>query len=509
MPKNNSKFYITTPIYYANAEPHIGSAYTTIAADCLARFNRLIGKEVFFLTGTDEHGAKIEAKAKEVDKESQEFVNEIAAKFQFAWDELNISYNNFIRTTNPKHIKAVQAALVKMYEKGDIYKGEYKGLYCRGCEQFKSEKDLVDGLCPDHKVAPELMSEESYIFRASRYAEIILEKIKKDELKIRPRERRNEIISFYEKEGLADVSFSRKKVKWGIALPWDKSHTTYVWADAFLNYLTGLGWQGPGDKMPHFWPPTLQLMSKDILRVHATIWPAMLLSLDLPLPEELFIHGFFLVDGQKMSKSLGNVISPFDLIKRYGVDASRYLLMGAAVFGRDGDISWEKLDEKYNAYLANGLGNLVARSIALTQRMLKQNLNLDKDTELKESFLKAWTSYVDSLENLKIDAAISLINQQIGVLDNYITKHKPWELVKAADQRVGKIMYNILESLRHLSFMVWPFMPETTNKILHILGLDYQKECALNFNELKEWGRLSQDIKINKEGPLFPRIEEK
>ncbi len=507
--KNNSKFYITTPIYYANAEPHIGSAYTTVAADCLARFNRLIGKEVFFLTGTDEHGIKIEAKAKEFNKKPQEFVDEIAAKFQFAWDELNISYNNFIRTTNPKHIKTVQAALVKMRSKGDIYKGEYKGLYCRGCEQFKNEKDLVDGLCPDHKVAPEFTSEESYIFRASRYAKIILEKIKKDELKIRPQERRNEIISFYEKEGLIDVSFSRKKVKWGIALPWDESHTTYVWADAFLNYLTGLGWQGPEDKMPYFWPPTLQLMSKDILRVHATIWPAMLLSLDLPLPKELFIHGFFLVDGQKMSKSLGNVILPFDLIKRYGVDASRYLLMGAAVFGRDGDVSWKKLDEKYNAYLANGLGNLVARSTALTQKMLKQNLNLNKDAELKESFLEAWTFYINSLENLKIDVAISIINQQISILDNYIAKHKPWELVKIADEKVGKIMYNVLESLRHLSFMVWPFMPETTNKILHILGLDCQKECSLNFNKLKEWGRLNENTKINKEGPLFPRIEEK
>ncbi len=509
MPQNNSKIYITTPIYYANAEPHIGSAYTTIAADCLARFNRLIGKEVFFLTGTDEHGAKIEARAKEVGKEPQEFVNEIAAKFQFAWDELNVSYNNFIRTTNPEHIKAVKSALNKMYEKGDIYKGEYKGLYCRGCEQFKSEKDLVDGLCPDHKVAPELMSEESYIFRASRYAKIILEKIKKDELKICPIERRNEVISFYEKEGLNDISFSRKNVAWGIPLPWDKSHTAYVWADAFLNYLTGLGWKGPLDKTPSFWPPTLQLMSKDILRVHATIWPAMLLSLELPLPKEIFIHGFFLVNGQKMSKSLGNVILPSDLIKRFGVDASRYLLMDAASFGRDGDISWDKLDEKYNAHLANGLGNLVARSLVLVQKMAKQDLRLEKnkDNYIQKTLEKSWNLYIDNFSKVKIDNVITIINKQVSILDNYIAENKPWELIKTNDDKVGGIMYNVIEALRHLAFMVWPFMPEITPKILAGLGLDYKEEAACDFTEIIKWGRLEENTNIQKIQPLFPRIE--
>jgi len=520
------KFYITTPIYYVNAEPHLGHTYTTIAADVLARYHKMIGEETFFLTGTDEHGAKVEAKAREAGKKPQEFVDEVAAKFQFSWDELNISHNRFIRTTEKNHILAVQNALRVMYDKGDIYKGKYEGLYCQGCEQYKNEKDLVDGKCPNHDVKPEKMSEECYMFKLSKYQDELFKKIEKDELKINPVERKNEIVSFYKKQGLNDIAFSRKKVKWGIQLPWDKDQTVYVWADAFLNYLTGLDWSSCAkatedknetkDNFNIFWPADVQLMSKDILRVHATIWPAMLLSLGLPLPKELFVHGFFLVDGKKMSKSIGNVIAPADLIKKYGVDATRYLLMSATSFGHDGDISWKKFDEKYNADLANGIGNLVARSVTLVEKMQNakikmQNDNAKTDAWGKEEFYHqvdvSWNGYEDYLDVFEIDRALQQINVQIiKFLDSYITATKPWELIKNKDERVGIVMYNILERLRHIAWMVWPFMPDTAEKIWQSLGLDASKELGKKFKDAIKWGGLKPGVRVKKEETLFPRI---
>ncbi|MCK4553418.1 methionine--tRNA ligase [Candidatus Parcubacteria bacterium] len=497
-----NKFYITTPIYYVNDVPHIGNAYTTIAADVLARYHRMIGDKVFFLTGTDEHGVKIEEKAREAGMEPQKFVDEIAAKFEFAWDELNISNDNFIRTTDTEHKKAVRNCLQYLYDKGDIYLGKYEGLYCKGCEQYKSKKDLVDGKCPDHGIAPEKMSEECYMFKMTKYADKILEKIKNDEFKIRPVERKNEILSFY-KEGLKDIAFSRKKVKWGIPLPWDKNHTAYVWADAFLNYLTGLGWDGTAGITPELWPADPHLTSKDILRVHATIWPAMLLALDLPLPKQLFIHGFFMVNGQKMSKSLGNVIRPADLVKRYGVDGARYLLMSATTFGHDGDVSWKKFDEKYNADLANGIGNLVARSVTLVEKMQNGNVKMQNgNVKLKIN----WVEYKNYFKSLQIDKVIEVINNEVKFLDHYITTTKPWELIKSNDKRVGVIVYNILERLRHITWMVWPFMPETAEKIWLQLGLNPSKEMEKDFNDAVKWGGLEPGTKIKKGEVLFPRI---
>ena len=528
-----NKFYITTPIYYVNDVPHVGSAYTTIAADVLARYHKMIGDKTFFLTGTDEHGAKVEAQAKEAGKEPQKFVDEVAAKFQLAWDELNIGNDNFFRTTDPLHIKAVQTALQFMYDKGDIYKGKYEGLYCRGCEQYKSEKDLVDGKCPEHNTVPEKMSEECYMFKLSKYQKELLDKIKSDEFKIRPKARKNEMLSFYEKEGLNDIAFSRKKVKWGIPLPWDPSHTVYVWGDAFLNYLTGLGWSGPpfnsplskgGEKekisLPYqggdrgglkMWPPDVQLMSKDIMRVHATIWPAMVLSLELPLPKQLFIHGFFLVDGQKMSKSLGNVIRPEEMVKKYGVDATRYLLMSATPFGNDGDIGWEKFDEKYNADLANGLGNLLARSVTLAEKIQKSKILPAQAGKMQNDNAKIknqpeWSEYEKNLRSLKIDRAIEVISSEIKFLDIDITTVKPWELIKNSDESVGVVMYNILERLRHIAWMVWPFMPETTEKIWQQLGLEPSEEIKKDFNEAIKWGGLPVGTEVKKGEVLFPRI---
>jgi methionyl-tRNA synthetase len=547
-----NKFYITTPIYYVNDVPHVGSAYTTIAADVLVRYHKMIGDKTFFLTGTDEHGAKVEAQAKEAGKEPQKFVDEVAAKFQLAWDELNIGNDNFLRTTDPGHIKAVQKALQFMYDKGDIYKGKYEGLYCRGCEQYKSEKDLVDGKCPEHNTVPEKMSEECYMFKLSKYQNELLDKIKSDEFKIRPKARKNEMLSFYEKEGLNDIAFSRKKVKWGIPLPWDTSHTVYVWGDAFLNYLTGLGWSGPPSNSPlskggeteeisppyqgggsgrlKMWPPDVQLMSKDIrrvhttiwpMRVHTTIWPAMVLGLGLKLPKQLFIHGFFLVNGQKMSKSLGNVIRPEEMVKKYGVDATRYLLMSAATFGKDGDIGWGKFDEKYNADLANGIGNLVARSITLVEKMQNVKIKLVKtdgseviawnknkinhSKQIKRTW-KIITLARMSDNYLNVEGALRLILVLERFVDNYITETKPWELIEMKDSQLGSVMYNILEHIRHIAWMLWPFMPETADKIWESLGLSPAEEMKKDFNEAIKWGGLSVGTKVKKGEVLFPRI---
>jgi len=460
MPK---KFYITTPVYYVNDAPHIGHTYTTVAADVLARWHRSIGEETFFLTGTDEHGAKIEEKARGLKLESKKYADEIAEKFKEAWRQLNISNDNFLRTTDPAHIKAVEKALQSMYDKGDVYLGKYQGLYCRGCEQYKNERDLADGLCPDHKVAPEKMSEECYNFKLSKYQDELLKLIKKDKLKILPLNRKNEIVSFFETEGLEDVSFSRKNVGWGIPIPWDKSHTVYVWADAFLNYLTGLGWDGTtpltrGAGGLDFWPPTVQLMSKDILRVHATIWPAMLLSLDLPLPQAIFVHGYFQINGQKMSKSLGNVIAPGDLIKKYGVDASRYLIMSAAVFGHDGDIGWGKFDEKYNADLANGLGNLVARASSLIgKNRLELRLKIDSDKKLIKK-------YKELMEDYKFNEALKLLWRKLKESDETLSETKPWKL---EDKReIKNIIEPVAQNILNVVNLLKPFMPSVSEKII-------------------------------------------
>ena len=456
-----SKFYITTPIYYVNASPHIGHTYTTVAADVLARFHRLLGDRTFFLTGTDEHGAKIAERAAEEGKEPKQFVDDIAAKFQSVWKSLDISFDRFIRTTEAEHKQAIRRAVESMVKKGDIYKDKYEGLYCQGCEQFKNEKDLVNGLCPDHKIKPVLMSEEAYMFRQSKYQKEILAKIKNDEFKIRPLERKNEMVSFYENEGLKDVAFSRQKVKWGILFPGDDTHTIYVWADALLNYLTGLGWQGPSassGQAPEFWPPDIQLMSKDILRVHSSIWPAMLLSLEIPLPKQLFIHGYFLIDSQKMSKSLGNVISPEQLIERYGVDGARYLLMSATSFGSDGDIGFKFFDEKYNADLANGLGNLIARvSTLLEKNEIEIDLHHDGDKQLADEYYQA-------MEILRFDEALKTIWRKIAECDESLSDKKPWKLEDKAE--ITAVLMPIAQNILHLAELLKPFMPGTADRII-------------------------------------------
>ncbi|HBP00931.1 MAG: Methionine-tRNA ligase [Candidatus Moranbacteria bacterium GW2011_GWE1_49_15] len=458
------KFYITTPIYYTNAKPHIGHAYTTVACDVLARWNRLQGKETFFLTGTDEHGAKIEKKAKEEGREPQEFVDEIAAVFVDLWKRLNISNDGFIRTTSPQHKAAVRKVLQTLYDNGSIYKGTYKGLYCVGCEQFKSENELVDGKCPDHNAVPEEMEEECYLMKMNKWQNTLIEKIKSDEFKIQPERYKKEILSFLESQKLEDVSISRKNLAWGIPLPFDNEHTTYVWIDAFLNYLTGLGWDGDLKNVPAMWPAEVEMLGKDILRVHATIWAATLLNLGIELPKSFFIHGHILSGGKKMSKTLGNVIGIDEMLEKFGVDGTRYLLMSGGTFGDDLDLTMERMTEKYNNDLANGLGNLVSRVIKLGEKVDIGTMDILKITENDKRYPKIDQSIL-LIDKFEIDGAIQHIWDLVRGDNRFIEDNKPWELAKSDEEKFNEVMSKLLSDLSVIAHLLKPFMPETSEKI--------------------------------------------
>ncbi len=441
-------FFITTPIYYVNARPHIGHAYATIATDVLARFYRQKKKLVFFLTGTDEHGAKVAKTAREKGLSPQKFADKISQEFKTAWQELGISFDYFIRTTAPFHIKYVKEFLSQIYQRGDIYAGEYHGLYCVGCEEYKTKDQIKDGKCLIHQTECEEVKEPVYFFKLSRYQKKLVFLIKTNRLLILPPKRRNEILSFLKKE-LQDVAISRSKVEWGIPLPWDKSQTVYVWVDALLNYLSVF----QSASRRKFWPADLHIIGKDILRFHTVIWPALLLAAGRPLPKKIFVHGFFTIGGQKISKSLKNVIDPLELTAKFGNDALRYFLLREFSFGEDGDFSLEKLKNRYRNELANDLGNLVQRVLTLVK---KDNL---KATHKK---VKIPLRIEELISDLKFKEALDEIWLLVNKANRAIDQEKPWALEK---RKRANFLSKLLEQISIIAESLAPFLPETSREI--------------------------------------------
>ncbi len=459
----DKNFYLTTPIFYPNAKLHLGHAYITTLSDVVARYHRLIGDKTYFLTGSDENTQKMVDAAVKEGKEPLEFLDGIVSSFTGLFRELDISYDQFIRTTDQKvHWPGAQALWQKMVEAGDIYKKEYQGLYCVGHEAFITEKDLVDGTCPDHGTAPEFLKEENYFFRLSKYTQQIQEKIESDELQVLPQTRKHEILSFIKNEGLEDVSFSRpRKESWpqglGIPVPGDDSQVMYVWCDALANYITALGYGQDETLYKEFWPANVHIIGKDILRFHAAIWPGMLLSAGVPLPKSILVHGMILSGGRKMSKTLGNIIDPDELLQEYGTDAVRYFLTRHISPFEDGDITRESFKEAYNAGLANGLGNLVSRVLTLAERHLEVGTRPEAAGFPQE--------YTDALERYEINRAMDFIFTRIQAADQTITQTEPFKLVKTDPEAGKKIIFDLTQDLYMIGRMLNPFMPETSKKI--------------------------------------------
>jgi len=464
------KFYITTSIAYTNAPPHLGFALELIQADVLARYHRFLKEDVFFLTGTDEHGLKIERKAREAGQEPLAFVTALSEKFQELTKVLHISNNDFIRTTDrQRHWPTVEKIWRQLVRQGDIYKKQYRGLYCVGCEAFLKEKDLVNGQCPYHQKKPEVIEEENYFFRLAKYAPLVKKEIEKNKIKIVPTVRRNEILNFIQ-QGIEDISISRskKQCQWGIPVPDDPDQVIYVWFDALLNYL----WPR------RYWPANVQCIGKDIFRFHALIWPAILLAANLKRPKTIFVHGFITVGGQKMSKSLGLVVDPFVLVKNYGVDAARYFFLREIPTTEDGDFTLEKFIERYNGDLANGLGNLVARIITLAQ-ISNCQLPISKkiqNSKFRNEIENTWGNWRKAIEEFKFNEALGVVWELISFCDRYIEKERPWE------NKNQEVISDLLVAIKNIAELLQPFLPETSAKIL-------------------------EQLKTKKSQPLFPRLK--
>lgn len=508
-----NQFYITTSIAYTNAPPHLGFALEVIQADVIARYRRLLGEEVFFLTGTDEHGAKNVKAAEEAGMTPQDFVSGISKQFYILRDVLNLSNDDFIRTTDRKrHWPSAQKVWLLLKKNGDLYKRKYKGLYCTGCEVFITRKDLKDGKCAVHQKEPQVIEEENYFFRLSRYQKQIEKAVSNERLKIIPEGKKNEMLSFL-RRGLEDVSFSRPRrdLKWGIPVPDDSNHTMYVWCDALTNYISALGFAKNNARFKKFWPADVHCLGKDILRFHALIWPGMLLSLNLPLPRKIFVHGFITVDGQKMSKSLGNIIDPFGLVEKYGCDPVRYFLLREISPTEDGDFTFNKFEECYNGDLANGLGNLVARVITMTSKLnFKFQIPNSRPRRKAFGFLpgrqipnsksqtiinKAWKNYHSSLENFRFNDALVSIWQLISFCDKYIERQKPWEQNNQQSKiKNQKVIYELLFALANIASMLQPFLPETSSKIF--------KQLGIGLTGSKPW-----KFKPRRAASLFPRLK--
>jgi len=470
----NKKFYITTSIPYTNTPPHVGFALEIIQADVLARYHRALGEDVFFLTGTDEHGIKTLRVARQAGKEPKLFADEVSEKFRELTKVLNISNDDFIRTTDEtRHKPAVESLWKKLDKRGDIYKKKYKGLYCSGCEAFKTSKEIVNGKCPLHQKELELIEEENYFFRLSKYTEEIKKLIENGKLKIIPETRKNEILAML-KEGLEDISFSRTKDKyWGFEVPGDPEQVMYVWCDALPNYLSGIGYYDNPKKFKRYWPADVHCIGKDIVKFHTIIWPAMLLSAGLDLPKTVFVHGFITVNGQKMSKSLGNVIDPFELVKKYGADVVRYYLLREIVPIEDGDFTYEKFNQRYNSDLAGGIGNLVARVLGIARKLNIKEASPTQKTSEKTKEIK--NNYTRLVENFKFNEALASVWELIGFCDKYINEEKLWET------KDPKVINDLFFALQQIGNLLLPFLPQTAGKIL-------------------------EQLETKKSEPLFPRL---
>lgn len=504
-------FYITTPIYYPSGNPHIGHCYTTVACDSIARYRRMQGYDVMFLTGTDEHGLKIEQKAAEKGVTPKEYVDEIAAVFQSLWKFMNISYDRYIRTTDDYHIETVQKIFKELYDKGYIYKGEYKGKYCTPCESFWTDSQLVDGKCPDCGREVTEAKEEAYFFKMSPFADRI-EKLLTETDYLQPKTRAVELVNNFIKPGLEDLCVSRTSFKWGIPVTFDTNHVVYVWIDALSNYISALGYKNEKfDEFDKYWPADVHMVAKDIMRFHAIIWPAMLMALDLPLPKHLAVHGWITFNGQKMSKSLGNVVDPFILGKRYGADAIRYHIMREMALGADSSFSNEIMINRINSDLANGLGNLVSRTVAMVEKYFGGTLPVERESgEFDDDLICTATSLKKSvdgyMDKTQLNNALAEIFKVVSRANKYIDGTAPWVLAKDENNRtrLATVLYNLLETIRIVSTLLSAFMPTTMPRALEQIGAD---EAAATYDNADKFGVLPLDVTVKKGEALFPRID--
>ena len=507
----SKSFYITTPIYYVNASPHIGHAYTTIVADALARYHRMAGEDTFFVTGTDEHGDKIAEAAQKAGITPKEYADKISAQFRNLWPELSITNDYFIRTTDTNHIETVRNILQKVYDAGDIYFGQYEGYYCVGCERFYMEKELVEGKCPDHQTKPEYRKESNYFFRMSKYQDWLINYIKENPDFIRPERYKNEVLAFL-RDPLEDLCISRPKTRlqWGITLPFDENYVTYVWFDALINYITALDYP-QGDKFKKFWPVSQHLIAKDIVKPHGIYWPTMLKAAGIEPYRHLNVHGYWNSDASKMSKSLGNVISPLDLKDKYGLDAFRYFLMRDMVFGLDSNFSEEAFVQRLNSDLANDLGNLVSRTITMAIKYCDGKtpaISPDKrDSVLQEAATKTIDEVEACFSDMSLHKALIAIWAFINTANKYIVEHEPWNLAKdpVSKEKLLAIMYNLLVALRSIAILITPFMPQTAGKILRQIGISESQK--LDFSIIRKDGALIAGSPLIRGDSLFPRIE--
>lgn len=509
------KFYITTPIYYPSDKLHIGHSYCTVATDTMARYKRLRGYDVKFLTGTDEHGQKIERIAEKQGITPKQYVDKIVSGIKDLWKELDISYDHFIRTTDDYHVKSVQKIFKQLYDQGDIYKSEYEGWYCTPCESFYTDVQLVDGKCPDCGREVERLKEESYFFRLSKYQDRLIKYIEEHPEFIQPQTRQNEMINNFLKPGLEDLCVSRTSFNWGIPVTFDPKHIVYVWVDALTNYITALGYGSDDDsEFKKYWPADVHVVGKEIVRFHTIIWPAMLMALDLPLPKQVFGHGWLIIDGGKMSKSKGNVVDPKVLVDRYGVDAIRYFLLREIAFGQDGNFTNEALIQRINSDLANDLGNLVSRTVGMIEKYFDGKVPADReetefDASLKDT-AKAVTEKVDTLlDKMLFSDALTEIWTLIRRSNKYVDETQPWVLAKDDSQKakLANVLYNLSEAIRIVSVLIQPFMPNTPKLIWKQLGVSEGE--ATTWDSAKTWGVLPADTVYTKGDVIFPRIDMK